>query len=216
MQYNRQYVVTPSGDAGISGEPSPDLWVLAGGVVAQHHVQAHSDRWAAAVPQASVSHSGRSPAVNPPGSSRVRRSAGPWLLQRGGRRRTSQQFQSERLDLGEHTVQRSMVGERTRQHDVVAALVGLEGWERGAHRLAQAAVDTDLVTLRPRIAACTISRPCAHRWLARFDAEGQTGLVDRSSAPHSSPSTCRTASSRGLTSATRSSRMSAVGCQKPA
>lgn len=33
-----------------------------------------------------------------------------------------------------------------------------------------------------------ISRQCAHRWLARFDAEGDAGLVDRSSRPHRSPS----------------------------
>lgn len=32
--------------------------------------------------------------------------------------------------------------------------------------------------------AMGISRQCAHRWLARFDAEGHAGLVDRSSAPH--------------------------------
>ena len=32
-----------------------------------------------------------------------------------------------------------------------------------------------------------ISRQCAHRWVARFDAEGEAGLVDRSSRPHTSP-----------------------------
>jgi transposase InsO family protein len=32
-----------------------------------------------------------------------------------------------------------------------------------------------------------ISRQCAHRWLARYDAAGQAGLVDRSSAPRRSP-----------------------------
>lgn len=35
--------------------------------------------------------------------------------------------------------------------------------------------------------AMGISRQCAHRWLARWDAEGDDGLVDRSSRPHSSP-----------------------------
>jgi transposase InsO family protein len=29
-----------------------------------------------------------------------------------------------------------------------------------------------------------ISRQCAHRWVARFDAEGDAGLLDRSSRPH--------------------------------
>ena len=32
-----------------------------------------------------------------------------------------------------------------------------------------------------------ISRQCAHRWVARFDAEGEAGLRDRSSRPRSSP-----------------------------
>jgi transposase InsO family protein len=35
--------------------------------------------------------------------------------------------------------------------------------------------------------AMGVSRQCAHRWVARFDAEGDAGLVDRSSRPHSSP-----------------------------
>lgn len=35
--------------------------------------------------------------------------------------------------------------------------------------------------------AMGISRQCAHRWLARFDAEGEAGLVDRSSRPRSCP-----------------------------
>lgn len=35
--------------------------------------------------------------------------------------------------------------------------------------------------------AMGISRQCAHRWVSRFDAEGEAGLFDRSSAPHSSP-----------------------------
>ena len=32
-----------------------------------------------------------------------------------------------------------------------------------------------------------ISRQCAHRWVARFDAEGDAGLADRSSRPHTTP-----------------------------
>jgi transposase len=32
-----------------------------------------------------------------------------------------------------------------------------------------------------------VSRQCAHRWVARFDAEGEAGLVDRSSRPRTSP-----------------------------
>jgi transposase InsO family protein len=32
-----------------------------------------------------------------------------------------------------------------------------------------------------------VSRQCAHRWVARFAAEGEAGLKDRTSRPHSSP-----------------------------
>jgi transposase InsO family protein len=35
--------------------------------------------------------------------------------------------------------------------------------------------------------AMGVSRQCAHRWVARFDAEGLAGLEDRSSRPHSMP-----------------------------
>jgi transposase InsO family protein len=35
--------------------------------------------------------------------------------------------------------------------------------------------------------AMGVSRQCAHRWVARFDAEGTAGLEDRSSRPHSMP-----------------------------
>ena len=35
--------------------------------------------------------------------------------------------------------------------------------------------------------AMGISRQCAHRWLARFDDDGEAGLTDRSSRPRNSP-----------------------------
>lgn len=35
--------------------------------------------------------------------------------------------------------------------------------------------------------AMGISRQCAHRWVARFNAEGEAGLFDRSSRPHRMP-----------------------------
>jgi len=38
--------------------------------------------------------------------------------------------------------------------------------------------------------AMGISRQCAHRWVARFDAEGEAGLHDRSSRPHTFPTRC--------------------------
>jgi transposase InsO family protein len=36
-------------------------------------------------------------------------------------------------------------------------------------------------------AAMGISRTCVRTWITRYDAEGEAGLVDRSSRPHSSP-----------------------------
>ena len=36
--------------------------------------------------------------------------------------------------------------------------------------------------------AMGISRQCAHRWVRRFDSDGDAGLADRSSRPHSMPS----------------------------
>lgn len=33
-----------------------------------------------------------------------------------------------------------------------------------------------------------VSRQCAHRWVARYDADGEAGLYDRSSRPHHCPS----------------------------
>ena len=36
--------------------------------------------------------------------------------------------------------------------------------------------------------AMGVSRQCAHRWVARFDLEGEAGLWDRSSRPHRTPS----------------------------
>src|SRR5580704_2378917 len=63
------------------------------------------------------------------------------------------QFEAERLDLGEHAVERGLVGERTGQDGPVAPRPGLEGGERGADRLAQVTADTDPVALRLRVAA---------------------------------------------------------------
>ena len=36
-------------------------------------------------------------------------------------------------------------------------------------------------------AAMGISRKCVRTWIARFQAEGVAGLIDRSSRPHTSP-----------------------------
>ena len=67
-----------------------------------------------------------------------------------------------RLELGEYTVKRSLVGEHPRQHGVVAPRPDLERGERGADGLTQAAADADLVTLRRRIAVRTGDQLTAH------------------------------------------------------
>ena len=54
-----------------------------------------------------------------------------------------EQLEPERLNLREHAVQRGAVGQRPGQHGVAAAGPGLQGGERRAYRLAQAAADTD-------------------------------------------------------------------------
>src|SRR5215470_6880314 len=56
-----------------------------------------------------------------------------------------EQLEPERLELREHAIQRGAVGQRPGQHGVAAAGPGLQGGERGAYRLAQAAADTDAV-----------------------------------------------------------------------
>lgn len=35
--------------------------------------------------------------------------------------------------------------------------------------------------------AMGVSRKCVHTWISRFEADGEAGLIDRSSRPHTSP-----------------------------
>jgi hypothetical protein len=88
------------------------------------------------------------------------------------------QFEAERLEFGEYAIKRSLVGEQTRQHGVVAPRLGLEVRERAAHHLAQATADTDLVTLRLRIATGSghilTAQEAAHQSVA---APGMTRLM---------------------------------------
>jgi len=65
------------------------------------------------------------------------------------------ELEGQRLDLGEHAVQRGLVGQHARQHRVAAVRPGPEIGERGADRLAQAAADTYLVPLRLSVAVRT-------------------------------------------------------------
>jgi transposase InsO family protein len=52
-----------------------------------------------------------------------------------------------------------------------------------------------------------ISRQCAHRWLARFDAEGEAGLEDRSSRPRRSPNRTSAAAEQQVVEARRKLRV---------
>ena len=42
-------------------------------------------------------------------------------------------------------------------------------------------------TLSEAAAAAEVSVRCAHKWVGRYRAEGEAGLLDRSSAPRSIP-----------------------------
>jgi transposase InsO family protein len=54
--------------------------------------------------------------------------------------------------------------------------------------------------------AMGVSRQCAHRWVARFDAEGEAGLCDRSSRPHSMPTRTAPEIEAGVLAARREHR----------
>src|SRR5262249_8515652 len=77
------------------------------------------------------------------------RGSGPWQAA------DFEQLEPERLDLREHAIQRGAVGQRPGQHGVAAAGPGLQGRERGAYRLAQAAADTDPVPVGRPVGAGT-------------------------------------------------------------
>jgi transposase InsO family protein len=51
-----------------------------------------------------------------------------------------------------------------------------------------------------------VSRQCAHRWVARFRAEGEPGLLDRSSRPHRCPRRTTTSDERRVLELRRSKR----------
>jgi transposase InsO family protein len=56
-----------------------------------------------------------------------------------------------------------------------------------------------------------ISRRCAHKWISRFDAEGEVGLLDRSSRPHTSPTRTPPKVEQRVLKARRKHRCDAVG-----
>jgi transposase InsO family protein len=56
-----------------------------------------------------------------------------------------------------------------------------------------------------------ISRQCAHKWLTRFDAEGESGLRDRSSRPHTTPTRTSAKVEQRVLKARAEHRCDAVG-----
>jgi hypothetical protein len=58
-----------------------------------------------------------------------------------------EQFESERLDPGQHAMQRGLVRNALQQR-VLASCLGVQGGERASHRRTQVAADTDLVVRR--------------------------------------------------------------------
>ena len=66
------------------------------------------------------------------------------------------QLEAKRLELGEHTVESSLIGEHTRQDGVPALRPGPQGRERGPGHIAQVPADPDLVaplSMPPRLIA---------------------------------------------------------------
>ena len=57
------------------------------------------------------------------------------------------QFQAERLDLGEYAIKRGLVSQDAGQDGLAASRPGLERGKRGAQRLTETAANTDLVAL---------------------------------------------------------------------
>ncbi len=55
--------------------------------------------------------------------------------------------------------------------------------------------------------AMGVSRQCAHRWVARWDSEGDAGLSDRSSRPHRTPSRTRPGIEEAVVAARREWRV---------
>src|SRR5215470_5400144 len=97
-----------------------------------------------------------------------------------------EQLEPERLDLREHAVQRGAVGQRPGQHGVAAAGLSLQGRERGAYRLAQAAAETDAVPAgRPVgvgaghvLTTRAVNRPASDRTVTRTCTGGPSCLAD--------------------------------------
>jgi transposase InsO family protein len=56
-----------------------------------------------------------------------------------------------------------------------------------------------------------ISRQCAHKWVGRFDADGEAGLADRSSRPHAMPTRTPVKVERRVLRARQVHRCDAVG-----
>jgi hypothetical protein len=61
-----------------------------------------------------------------------------------------EQFEAERFDLGQHSVQRRLVGQRPGEHGLPSVCPCAQAWERAEQGFAQQPADPDLVADRPR------------------------------------------------------------------
>ncbi len=88
------------------------------------------------------------------------------------------EIQAERLDLGQHPVERRTVGQQAGQHGMVALPPRHHGRERAQHRRTQVAADTDLVAGRRLPVAPLADAGAARRALERaLDLAKPEGLL---------------------------------------
>src|SRR5580704_8234315 len=97
-----------------------------------------------------------------------------------------EQFESERLDLGQHAVQRGLVRDGAAQQRVLAVDIGAQGGEGAPHGRAQVAADPDLVV--HRLVSGSDAR--ARAMLARAKTHRTASRMDRASTDRKSPMNC--------------------------
>src|SRR6266699_1607585 len=117
-----------------------------------------------------------------------------------------EQFEAERFDLGQHAVQRGLVGDGTAQERVAALCLGAQIGERAQHRRAQVAAEPDLVarrwlpagllaghwliTARPGVKALAmLARAKVHRAASRIESASTAGTSPMNPAATPTPTT---------------------------
>src|ERR1700761_6641723 len=103
------------------------------------------------------------------------------------------QFQSERLDLGQHSVQRGLVDQVAGEQCVLAFFRRAQAGERGAYRPAQPAPDADLVAHRSthadRPGEAVRAMENRHRTASRTEKVSTAGKVPVNSDSTPTPTT---------------------------